>query len=82
MLNYKEKIDFLAEYLSLKNKNYADLIKEELYIQIFDFENISSQFLEKIKTKQEIIDKIEFVVSKVVLHEHETGINNIISEYL
>ncbi len=82
MLNQKEKIEFLSEYLSLKNNNYADLIKEELYIQIFDFENISFQFIEKVKTKREIIDKIEFVVSKVVLHEHEAGINNIINEYL
>lgn len=39
------------------------------------------QFLEKLTTKKEIEEKLEFVVSKIIMHEHEDGLENLIHEY-
>jgi len=82
MLTISEKINHFELYLSQKNNNYGDTIKEDLSIQFFDFDNFNFDFLKKLKTKKEIENKIEFIVSKIILHEHEDGINSIIMNLL
>ena len=82
MLNQKQKIDYLKLYLSLKNDNYGDTVKEDIYFYYFDLENFNFNFLKKLETKKEIETKIEFIVSKFILNKHQDNLNNILNEYL
>lgn len=77
MLSYTCKIKIFKDYLEQKNGNYSDTMKDEIYN--YFFENDSElKFLNDFKTKIEIEYKIEQVVSRMVLHEHEDGLENII----
>ena len=82
MLNQKQKIEYLELYLSHKNDNYGDTIKDDIYSYFFDLEKSDFKFLVKLETKNEIETKIEFLVSKVILNEHQDGFNSIIEEYM
>lgn len=82
MLSQNQKIEYLKHYLSLKNGNYGDTIKTDIYFELFDLQNFSFDFLIKLKTKKEIENKIEFIVSKLILNEHQDGFKNILHEYL
>ena len=64
------------------NDNYGDIIKSEMYINFFEFNSYSYEFLNNIETENEIKEKIEFVISKFILLEHEEDLNDIIYEYL
>jgi deoxyadenosine/deoxycytidine kinase len=78
----EEKINYLKHYLSKMNDNYGDIIKSEMYINFFEFNTYSYDFLNIIETENEIKEKIEFVISKFILLEHEEDLNDIIYEYL
>lgn len=54
MLSIEDKITFLKEYLLIKNDNYGDDLKAEIYSNYFELENGSCTFLEKLNTKKEI----------------------------
>lgn len=82
MLSQKNKILFLEEYLNEKNDNYADVIKNEINFILFDLGNYNFDFLEKAETKNDIRQKIDFIVSKIILHEHEDGFNSILEKYV
>ena len=83
MLDIKNKISYFKEYLNVKNSNYGDEMKEEIYNNLFELGNDTDfVFLEKLNTKKEIDDKIEILVSKMILHEHEDSLNNIIVNYI
>ncbi len=83
MLDIKNKISYFKEYLSVKNNNYGDEMKAEIYFNLFELGNESDfMFLEKLNTKKEIEYKIEILVSKMILHEHEDSLNNIIVNYI
>ncbi len=82
MLNQKQKIEYLELYLSHKNDNYGDTVKEDIYFYYFDLGNFNFNFLRKLETKNEIETKIEFLVSKVILNEHQDSFNSIIEEYM
>ncbi|MGB1207245.1 MAG: hypothetical protein ACPG5B_16475 [Chitinophagales bacterium] len=82
MLNQNQKIEYLQFYLAQKNNSYADTIKVEIAFLFFDLCQGDFNFLKKVRTQKELEKRIDFVVSKVVLHEHEEGIRQIIQEYL
>ena len=81
MLIKEQKISFLEEYLSLKNNNYGDIIKDELNFYFFENQH-NLNFLNSLNTRDEIENKIDSLVSKIIMHEHEDGINEIIEYYL
>jgi hypothetical protein len=81
MLSEEGKVQFLKEYLSLKNDSYGDKMKEEILFYFFDLDN-GVNSLDHLNTENEIKSKIEFLVSKMILHEHEDGLHNIIENYI
>lgn len=81
MLDTSEKILFLKQYLSIKNDSYGDLMKQELFDYFFNLDKDKS-FLEEINEQKEIASKIDFLVSKMILHEHEDGLSSIIENYI
>ncbi|MCU0467565.1 MAG: hypothetical protein MUF58_03115 [Arcicella sp.] len=81
MLSEEDKIDFLEEYLNLKNGSYGDNMKEELIFYFFELENDKS-FLDHLDSEDAIKSKVEILISKMILHEHEDGLHNIIENYI
>lgn len=78
MLTIKQKIKYFEEYL-LDNSNW---MKEELYLYFFELENGNFKFLEHLNSKTEIENKINFLISKMAMHEHEDSLFNIIESYI
>ena len=78
MLNLEQKIEYFKNCLENKNDNYADIMKNEIYFYFFENER-NFNFLNNLNLKEEIENKIEFVVSNMILNEHQDGIENIIS---
>jgi hypothetical protein len=80
MLSFDKKINHLKQYLAIKNDNYGDKMKDE----IFDyFDNIADfSFLDNLNSVQDIENKIELIVSKMILNEHQDGLKNIIQNYI
>lgn len=56
-------------------------MKVQLSFHFFDLEKDKS-FLDHLNSEDEIRDKIDFLVSKMILHEHEDGLNSIIENYI
>lgn len=81
MLVLIEKIEYLKKYLEIKKDNYGDEMKDELLFCFFE-NNYSINFLNNLKTKVDIENKVEFLVSKMILHENEDGLTNIILNYI
>lgn len=52
------------------------------YIYIFELENGNLEFLEKLHSEIEIQNKVDLLVSKMVMHEDEDGLFNIIENYI
>ena len=81
MLSKNEKIAAFEAFLAVKYESYGDEMRDE--IKNYYAENESElSFLDKLKTKDEIENKINFVVSKMILHEHEDSLQNIIVNYI
>ena len=79
MLNLQEKITYFQQYLNIKNDTFGDEMKQEI---AFYYENNNDfAFLERLNSQQKITEKIEFLVSKMILHSHEDGLQNIIQNY-
>jgi hypothetical protein len=81
MLSLENKIEFLEQYLEIKNDSYNDQMKEEIYFHLFENRN-EFEFLNKLKSKEEIENKIDFLISKMIMHEHEEGLEIIIDNYI
>lgn len=81
MLSEEDKVHFLKEYLSLKNGSYGDEMKEEIMFYFFELEN-DKDFLDHLDSEDEIKSKVEILVSKMILHEHEDGLHSIIQSYV
>ncbi|MEA1953665.1 MAG: hypothetical protein U9O24_04685 [Campylobacterota bacterium] len=86
MLNLNTKINYFKKYLEVKNNSYADAIKDEIYLYFFDlYGNIEDMngflFLDTMQTKKDIEYHIDFLVSKIIMNEHQDGLNEIIYEY-
>jgi hypothetical protein len=76
MLSFEEKIDIFKTYLEEVKTGYGNEMKDEIYFCFFENE-WNFNFLNKLATKEEIVNKIELVVSKMILHEHEDELENI-----
>lgn len=81
MLSRKKKIQILRAYLCLTNDSYGDKMREELFFYFFEL-NIDTSFLDALSTEEEIKIKVDLLVSKMILHEHQDGLKNIIESYL
>lgn len=81
MLSYEDKIEVLKQCIESKNGSYSDLMKDELCFHFFENEN-DFDFLNNIETKQEIEQKTDFLISKMIMHEHEGGLSEIIYHYV
>ncbi len=82
MLSFEEKIAYFEHCLENQNRNYHDTMKDEIYLYFFELENGNFDFLNTLKTQDEIRNKVDFLVSKMVMHEHEDGLYNIIENYI
>lgn len=83
MLTIEDKQRYLKEYLLIKNESYADEIKESIYNYFFEFqEEQNFVFLNKLCTYKDIKDKIEFIISKIILHEDDDSFENLLHEYI
>jgi len=87
MLDINMKIEYFEQILSLKNASYSDRIKDEIYSYFFemlgdktDIGNFS--FLNILATKEDIDDRVNLIVSKIIMHEHHAGIEDLILEYI
>ena len=78
MLTTEEKIKLFEKHLTIKNDSYGDAMKSEIYYAFFEDE-WNFKFLQFLNTEDEIKNKIDLVVSKMILHEHEEGFQNIMS---
>ena len=78
MLTLEQKINYFENALSCKN----DYMKDELHLYFFELQNSNFDFLNKLHSYREIDEKIRLIVSKMYLHEHEDGLENIIENYL
>lgn len=81
MLNLNEKIKYFENSISIKNENYGDVMKDELYLHFFENEN-NFDFLNPLESEKEIESKIEFLISKMIMNEHQDGLTSIINNYV
>jgi len=86
MLEIQMKIQLFEKFLLSQNDSYADIIKEEIYDYFFtkigneeDIENFI--FLNKLQNSSDIENKVNALVSKLIMHEHHAGIDDLIYEY-
>ncbi len=81
MLSFEEKTEWFKSQLEIKHNNYGDEIKDEIYFHFFENKN-RLDFLSELESKVQIENKLEFLVSKIIMHEHEDGLANIIHNYV
>lgn len=81
MLSKNEKIDILKSSLSVRYESYGDVMRDEIKDYFAENQNELS-FLDKLKTVEEIEHKVDFIVGKMILHEHEDSLQNIIINYI
>ena len=81
MLGKGEKIKIFKSYLAVKYESYGDIMRDEIS-NYFNENQTELSFLDKLKNVEEIERKVDFLVSKMILHEHEDGLQNIIVNYL
>lgn len=81
MLSKNEKIDILNTFLSVRYESYGDVMRDEINNYFAENQDKLS-FLNKLKTVEEIEHKVNFIVGKMILHEHEDGLRNIIVNYI
>lgn len=78
MLTFEEKIKYFEKCL----QDSDDYLMDELHLYFFELENGSFDFLHTLNFYTDIEDKIRFIISKMIMHEHEDGLFNIIENYL
>jgi len=84
VLTLEEKQLYFKEYLLFQNGSYADEVKESIYDYFFEDEiGLSNfQFLDKLNNTNEIKNKVELIVSKIILHEDDDYFENLLYEYI
>lgn len=75
-----EKVVVFKEYLKKKNGSYSDEMKDEIYIYFFENGN-SLDFIENLYLESEIIKKTDSYIHKMIMHEDEDDLCNIIELY-
>ena len=81
MLTLEEKAQYFKNYLEIQNDNYGDEMKDEIYFHFFENE-FDLSFLNVLETKKDIENKVEFLVSKMIMNEHHDGLIDIICNYI
>lgn len=86
MLSFNRKIQYLENYLSQPNENYADSFKEDIFMFIDDFTNQNQllSFLNNINSLEEIENWVDKLCSRIVLKFDSEGeeINDFIYDYM
>lgn len=87
MLELYEKIEFFKKELLTRNNSYADYKKDEIHDYFFQelegYSNIDDfSFLKLLATEEDIISQIELIISKIIMHENHSGLEELILEYL
>jgi hypothetical protein len=80
-MSEEDKIEFLKKYLNPKSDSHSDYMKEELSFYFFEATN-NTNFLDSLDSEKEISGKVEFLISKMIMHEHEDGLQSIIDSYV
>lgn len=78
MLNFEQKMEIFKTYLEEEKDAYGNEMKAKIHSCFFENE-WDLKFLNDLNTKEDIENKIEHIVSRMILHEHEDGLENIIS---
>jgi len=86
MLSLNDKINFFKKILLIKNNSYSDKIKSEIYEYFFELIGDSNDlknfiFLNQLTSVETIEDRVNFLVSKIIMNEHHDGLHNILEEY-
>jgi len=80
MLNFESKKEIFKSILDMKNDSYGDFMKDEIYFHFFVNEN-DLTFLNKYKNFDEIEEKVNFLISKMIMFEDKEGLSEIIHHY-
>ncbi len=83
MKSHSEKIFYLKQILSAKPKHYADSYKTDILFFFDDFNSLNPMFnfLKEIKTGDEIEVWVDKLTSRIVMHEDDDEIKEIIADY-
>ena len=80
MLNFKKKLEIFTEILGRECETpYIDDIYESIYMYS---ENMDFDFLNKLNSRTEIENWVDVIKSKIIMHEHEDGVENIFNDYV
>lgn len=82
MLSKKDKIKTLDKILDENDGCYADSFKTDLLFRIGDLEIENLNFLDHLKTKNEIEEWVNKITSRIVMREDDDTVENIIDDYL
>lgn len=81
-MTFLNKISYFKLLLQLPETGIRKEKKQEIFEYYFDLENGSFQFLENHNSKEEIEMRLDLVIHKLIMHEHEDEIWEIIEEYI
>jgi hypothetical protein len=76
MLTHLQKTQILLSEILSRNGSYADEMKEELYIFLFENEH-PLHFLNELSTAAAIQNKVAVILHQMILHEHEVTLQEI-----
>jgi hypothetical protein len=77
MLTLEEKIEIFKTELLSKNESYADTMKEEIYFFFFENE-YPFDFLNDLNSVEAIQNKVNVIIHKMIMHEDEEELRDII----
>jgi len=77
MLTLEEKIEIFKTELLSKNESYADTMKEEIYFFFFENE-YPFDFLNDLNSVETIQNKVNVIIHKMIMHEDEEELRDII----
>lgn len=82
-MNKLEKIKYLNTVLETDHGSYADSFKSDisLFFDQFALSNPLFNFLDNLNTPQKITEWVNKLTSRIVMHEEEDLINEIIWDY-
>lgn len=80
MLSFESKKEILKNILDMKNDSYGDFMKDEIYFHFFVNDN-DLTFLNDYKSFDEIEEKVNFLISKMIMLEDKEGLSEIIHHY-
>ncbi|WP_369177182.1 hypothetical protein [Candidatus Thiodubiliella endoseptemdiera] len=79
MLSFDKKLSIFSSVLNQDEKSYADSFNGLIFMYS---KNGDYDFLHKLSSKQDIINWIERLKSRIVMHEDEAEMEDIIDDYI